>query len=143
MRNSSFIIRFIDIGLIILFGFLIISDITIRSELEMSGSESNKSGEDEGKDPRQIQLLVIKVDIDGLISVSDYKTSIQLGEYSDTNLLRDQLKLLRQETEKRNESVAALIEMQERVTMQQLIDILDLCDELGIPKNINVQALRL
>lgn len=140
MGNSSFIIRFIDIGLIILFGFLIISDITVRSELDLSGSESNENKTEES---REIQLLILNIDIEGLITVSDFKTSFQLGAYDDTNTLKEQLEQLKTETTTQNGSLVALIEMSEGVTMQQLIDLLDLCDELGIPKNINVQALRL
>jgi len=140
MGNSSFIIRFIDIGLIILFGFLIISDITVRSELDLSGSESNENTSDK---PKEIQLLVLTINLNGLITVSDYKETIELGVYDDRDVLAEQLSVLKKEAADSDGSVVALIEMEEGVTMQDLISILDLCDELGIPKNINVQALRL
>jgi biopolymer transport protein ExbD len=140
MGNSSFIIRFIDIGLIILFGFLIISDITVRSELDLSGSDSNENTSDK---PKEIQLLVLTINLNGLITVSDYKEAIELGVYDDREVLAEQLSVLKEEAADSDGSLVALIEMQDGVTMQDLISILDLCDELGIPKNINVQALRL
>ncbi len=140
MRNSSFLIRFIDIGLIILFGFVIISDITVRSHIDLPSSDPD---DQEVTEDRELSLIVINIDPDNTFRVSDYHTSTFWGEYHNLQILESVLQDLKDHLVEEGESPAALLEPHEDITMQSLIDVMDICDRLGIPKNINVQSMSL
>ncbi len=140
MKNSSFLIRFIDIGLIILFGFVIISDITVRSHIELPSSDPD---EQEAPEESEMSLIVINIDPDNVYRLSDYHTSTFWGEYQDVQILEMVLRDLNQHLIDEGESPVALIEPHEDITMQRLIDVMDLCDRLGILKNINVKSMSL
>lgn len=138
MKNNTFLIRFIDIGLIILFGFIVISDITVRSQIELPGSDPSSSDEE-----REMRLFVVNVDPDDEYRLSDFNTSEQYGAYSSQEELHQALVNLNEQIRQDGESPVALIEPDDSISMQRLIDVLDLFDKLGIPKNINVESLRL
>ncbi len=140
MRNSSFLIRFIDIGLIILFGFVIISDITVRSHIDLPSSDPD---DQELNEESELSLIVINIDADDKFRLSDYHTSTFWGEYQDLQMLEMVLEDLKNHLRDEGESPVALIEPHEDITMQSLIDVMDICDRLGIPKNINVKSMSL
>ncbi|MDZ7765860.1 MAG: biopolymer transporter ExbD [Melioribacteraceae bacterium] len=138
MRNSTFLIRFIDVGLIILFGFIVISEITVRSQIELPGSEPNESEE-----KRDLTLFVINIDPDNRYRLTDFEEETLYGSFTGINNLESYLRNLRNEIINNGKSPVALIELDETVTMQRLINVLDLCDQIGIPKNVNVDSFRL
>ncbi len=138
MRKNTFLIRFIDVGLIILFGFIIISDITVRSQIELPGSDPSESEEE-----RDLSLFVINIDPDNQYRLSDFVESSIIGRYDGIESLENALRSLNNEIRSQGKSPVALIEPDDSATMQRLINILDLCDQIGIPKNVNVEAFRL
>ena len=138
MKKTTFLIRFIDIGLIILFGFIVISDITIRSQIELPGSDPGDQMEE-----RELMLFVINIDPENQYRLSDINESVIHGTFSGTENLESALRALNRDIREDGKSPVALIQLDESVTMQRLIDILDLCDRIGIPKNINVESFRL
>ena len=138
MKKTTFLIRFIDIGLIILFGFIVISDITIRSQIELPGSDPGDQMEE-----RELMLFVINIDPENQYRLSDINESVIHGTFSGTENLESALRALNRDIREDGKSPVALIQLDESVTMQRLIDILDLCDRIGIPKNINIESFRL
>lgn len=138
MGNSSFIIRFIDIGLIILFGFLIISDITVRSELDLSGSDQ----ENEYKEQKVQQLLLVSLKNDGEYVIKEVRTSSVLETSQNLKELESFLKSRLSSSLEQDISLIVLVEFEQEVTMQQVIDVLDICDRLKIPKNLNLEPVR-
>lgn len=140
MRNSSFLIRFIDIGLIILFGFVIISDITVRSHIDLPSSDPEERDRDEQS---ELALIVINIEPDGIYRLSDFETATSWGDYENMRIFELVLADVKQHLIDEGESPVALIEPHEDITMQRLIDVMDLCDRLDIPKNINVQSMSL
>jgi biopolymer transport protein ExbD len=140
MRNSSFLIRFIDIGLIILFGFVIISDITVRSHIDLPSSDPE---DQEITEESELSLIVINIDPDHVFRLSDYHTSTFWGEYQDLQTLESVMEDLMDHLRDEGETPVALIEPHEDITMQSLIDVMDICDRLGLPKNINVKSMSL
>ena len=138
MGNSSFIIRFIDIGLIILFGFLIISDITVRSELDLSTSDQNN----EKPEPSEQQLLLISLTNDGNYGITDVRSSSIIKISQTLEELEIFLESAQTSAKDQNISLVALIEFEEEIIMQQVIDVLDICDRLKIPKNLNLESMR-
>jgi len=138
MKKSRFLIRFIDVGLIILFGFIVISDITVRSQIELPGSDPSESQEE-----RDLFSFVIKIDPNDSYRLVNFETETLLQSAEGIENLEVSLRSLTREIRSEGKSPVALIEPHDDATMQRLIDILDLCDQIGIPKNINVESFRL
>jgi biopolymer transport protein ExbD len=140
MRKNTFLIRFIDIGLIILFGFIVISDITVRSQIELPGSDPGEPDQN-----RELTLFVINMDPNNRYRLTDLNEEVLYGTYTGLASLGNRIESLEQEIRRSGKSPVALIELDESqtVTMQRLISVLDLCDQLGIPKNVNIESFRL
>ena len=138
MKKNTFLIRFIDIGLILLFGFVIISDITIRAQIEMPGSDPSISQE-----IIQHTLLIIEILPGNEFRVTEAETEISHGVITGIDQLSAMLIQLNRHFKDMNKAAVAVIEPDDNISMQSLVDVLDTCDRLGIPKNINVPALRL
>ncbi|MDX1494600.1 MAG: hypothetical protein R3253_11100, partial [Longimicrobiales bacterium] len=67
MATRGFLIRFIDIGLIVLFGFLMISDIEASSRVELAGS--GDAAEEEVEPEEAPALVVVEIAGDGAFLV--------------------------------------------------------------------------
>ena len=138
MRKNTFLIRFIDIGLILLFGFIVISDITIRSQIELPGSDPGEPQQD-----RQPHVVTIQIMGEDGFRLYDPQSESFLASYESIDLLENGLRSYRRQIHAENKTLLALIELDDATRMQTFIDILDLCDRLGIPKNVNEETLRL
>lgn len=139
MRKNTFLIRFIDIGLIILFGFIVISDITVRSQIELPGSDPSESEQE-----RDLTLFVVNIDANDQYRLTDINEEVLYGTYSGLENLETALLSRNRSIRSNNEIPVALIQMdEEAVTMQRLVNVLDLCDTIGIAKNVNVKSFRL
>lgn len=68
MATRGFLIRFIDIGLIVLFGFLMISDIEAASRVELAGSAED--GEEVVEPDEDLAFIVVEIAADGAFVVS-------------------------------------------------------------------------
>ncbi|MEX0773934.1 MAG: biopolymer transporter ExbD [Balneolales bacterium] len=134
MKKNSFLIRFIDIGLIMLFGFVIISDITVRSQIELPGHNESSTGES------QNILLFLEIKEANQFEITEVETQLMYDEINGLSELEELLLSIRQEKQAEDLDVTAVIHPQEEVTMQQLVDVLDICDRIGIPKNINIPS---
>lgn len=139
MQNAGFLVRFIDIGLIILFGFIWVSDISTFTHIDMSGEEQEQQSEQ----TEEILLLKVQIRRGGLYSVVNQET----GGVECSDVRRDALEsCLRsadQELRQRNRRAVVLIEASEASAVQHTVDVLDICQRLGIPKNINKKPLQL
>ena len=138
MRKNTFLIRFIDIGLILLFGFIVISDITIRAQIELPGSDPAEADTD-----RQPYMITIEVRADQTFRIVDAQQETVAGEPEGLEQLEVQLDSYADQIRQQGRTPVALIELDHTTQMQTLIDVLDLCDKLGIPKNVNEETLRL
>ena len=134
MKKSSFLIRFIDIGLILLFGFVIISDITVRSQIELPGQE-NSSGEET---TNHLYFLVIQEG--NHYTLTETQTQLAYEEIQGLTELEDLLIAIRQEKLAEDGDLTLIIHPEEEATMQQLVDVLDICDRTGIQRNINISS---
>ena len=138
MRKNTFLIRFIDIGMILLFGFIVISDITIRSQIELPGSEPGEPQQD-----RQPHFVSIQILGEDGFRLYEPANEILLASYDAIDLLESGLRSYRSQIRAEGKTLLALIELDDSTRMQTFIDVMDLCDRLGIPKNVNEETLRL
>lgn len=138
-RRSGFLIRFIDIGLIVLFGFLIISDIDSFSQIDMPGSDQDRTDED----PQEMTFVTVEVTAEGTFTVIDRAS----GDVPCQDVDREALEtcLVEVDAQQRQEGRRAvvLVEPAEASIVQHTVDVLDICDRHGILKNINANELKL
>ena len=133
------IIRLVDIVLILLFGFIVISDIDIKGSLSLP-SKRKESVEQVAKRKRVIVFVEITPGNTFLV-FRDKEKKIRQTSISS---LEKYLITLR-ETLKKTETygLAVVIKPHEDSEIQSTVDILDLCDRNGIPKNIARKSLTL
>ncbi len=139
MRRRGYLLRFIDLGLIILFGFLMISDITVISQVTLPGKSDEPA--DPNQDDDQVHLGV-SIGADGkyeVINLTD-RTQLHVG-ISSTEELQFVLQTLDNQHTARQQVLNILIEPTPASPMQKLVDVLDVCERLGIQKNINTEAV--
>ena len=139
MNDAGFLIRFIDIGLIILFGFIWVSDITTFTHIDVSGDEQESKTQ---KDER-LAILEVQVNRGGLFVVANQESGATECENVRRDGLQRCLSRADQELSQRNKRAVVLIKPSEASAVQHTVDVLDVCQRLGIPKNINKDPLQL
>jgi biopolymer transport protein ExbD len=139
MQNAGFLVRFIDIGLIILFGFIWVSDISTFTHINMSGDEQEQQSEQAEK----IEILKVQIRRGGVFSVVNQETGNTECRDVRRKALQSCLDRADQESRQRDRRAVVLIEPSEASAVQHTVDVLDICQRLGIPKNINKKPLQL
>ena len=139
MNQRGILIRLIDVGLIILLGFVSISDITVRAQIKLP---SPKTEENQEQEPELIVYYII-IHRDNRVSLLDQKH--QPTDYTKITLetLNKELPLLRDRLAKKSKQLVVLIDPEMDATMQGLIDVLDICQRHRILKNIANATLEL
>ena len=131
MRKNTFIIRFIDIALTVLFGFVGVSEIKLKTQIKLP----NELGQVTTPPETQPQTVSVRI-LSGptywmmagteLLFLTDSQESLEnrlINQYdSATNRTQDFL---------------ALIEPDPDSPIQLTIDLIDICKRNGIPQNIN------
>jgi len=139
-RNTGMIIRLVDVVLIVLFGFLMISKIQSQVEIPLPHSKGANI-------PAQLNADVLEVFIrlDGRIQVgwldSEYQVKMPLRNENAT-LARnryDELKALMAEANP--EKLPVAIQAEYDAPTQYTVDVLDVCKDLGMDKSITCFAL--
>jgi Biopolymer transport protein ExbD/TolR len=140
MQRKGYMIRFIDIGLIILFGFLMISDLTVISQIQLPGSEQDSPVDPPATDVRMIGVVIEEA---GIYRVHDMATDtplfVNIEQIADLEVLVDRLI---KEHEAVGGEIEVVIEPHPNAVMQRLVDVHDLCERLGVKKNINTSIGR-
>jgi biopolymer transport protein ExbD len=139
MKNTGFLLRFIDIGLIVLFAFVWVSDITTFSRIDMTGGDKAQN-----TDPNE-DIILLKVDVNrgGEFTVTNQESNAVRCGSVDRDALESCLDRANQELTKMGRRPVVLISPSEKSAVQHTVDVLDVCQRLGIPKNINKKPLQL
>lgn len=140
MQRRGIIIRFIDIGLLLLFGFLMISD--LKGTSQISFDEGDAQTLLESNDAARVVLGVVIGDNNEL-SIRDVKASRTLH---DNVLSMEELEFFIQTLNtnygEQGKSVSILIEPAPDAKIQYVVHVLDICDRLGLDKSINTNSAR-
>ena len=139
MKKRGLLLRFIDVGLILLIAFIAISEIEIVSQIPMPGTDE----EVEPQEERAQTLVVVQVKEDSSFNLGRMDASGQLVSLPDIASLEQQLVALRDQERSQGSEVVVVIEADNLSQIQWTVDVLDLCDQYNIPKNINSGSLRL
>ena len=140
MQRRGLIIRFIDIGLLILFGFLMISD--LKGTSQVSFNEGSAQDFFSGLQDESI-LLGVKIENDGRLSINDISESRTLHQ----NILSiEELEFLigtiKNKYAEEGKELSILIEPAPDAQIQYVVHVLDVCDRLGLNKNLNTEVVR-
>ena len=86
MTSRGFLIRFIDIGLIVLFGFIMISEIEYVSQVDLAQPTPEEQEEPDPDD--EPAFVTVRIDPDGSFVIVDPASNTPLGApTSDTDVL--------------------------------------------------------
>lgn len=136
MAKNGFIIRLIDIAMIILFGFIAISDIKVRAQIKLPANEEEPQAETE-KEP---VLIFVEIGLENQISIR--RGEDMIAQTAGATDLENILVQMFEDYQTRNEQMVVLIEPDENSPIQHTIDILDICERHQIPKNINYESMQ-
>ena len=139
MNKRGLLLRFIDVGLILLIAFIAISEIEIVSQIPMPGTDEQAEPQEE----RAQTLVVVQVKEDSSFNLGRMEASDDLLSLPDISSLEQQLISLRDQERAQGNDIVVVIESDNLSQIQWTVDVLDLCDQYNIPKNINSGSLRL
>lgn len=127
MGQAGYILRFVDIVLILLFGMISVS------RIDPSDIQPPESTETPDKPVVQERVLFVGVQTNGTLQVGEENRTLQsLPEL--TEFLREQIDQFGRA------SLKVRVRSSHRAPMQYLMQIAALCDEMGIRKSIEVET---
>ncbi len=132
MATRGFLIRFIDIGLIVLFGFLMISDIEAVSRVELAG-ESEPDEEIAQPDEEPVTVTV-RVRADGTFLIVER----QEVRAADAERLVEVLRALSAAHGEEGRRTLVIIEPHPASAVQRTVDVMDVADRLGLDKSLRM-----
>jgi len=129
MSKGGMIIRYIDIALTVLFGFIAISDLEIKTQIRLPSEVSALA------QPAQINTVSIIVLEGSRYTLMDADKTVA----SDTTLERIEEVLLevRERYLAQQQDVLVLIQPDPNSPIQLTVNVLDVCERNRIAKNIN------
>lgn len=134
------IVRLIDIVLIVLFGFITISDINIKATLPLP-AKINKIPEKKKLPP---EVIEVEIDPSDHFRIGLFRMKNRRESCRTISALEASVKQIREQIKRRDsKDIVILVSPHENSTVQTTVDVLDLCDRNGIPKNINKRSLAL
>lgn len=145
MATRGFLIRFIDIGLIVLFGFLMISDIEASSRVELAESAGDEEEMVTALEERRA-ILVVEIGPDGAFTLTDQEAGeeaipIRIAGVARAEAL-DALSRWLMATSAAHgtrglESVV-VIRPHPASWVQSTVDVMDACDRLSLTKSLGM-----
>jgi biopolymer transport protein ExbD len=137
MRSRGILIRFIDIGLIVLFGFILISDIENLSQVELSRApDTPEVHEDEA----ERVFVTVAIAADGSFALADPGTGQVLAAGVDRiDVLTELLRRIKVDNASAERDLIVLISPHSESIVQRTVDVMDVCDRLGVGKSLQVE----
>ena len=145
MATRGFLIRFIDIGLIVLFGFLMISDIEASSRVDLAGSaDEQEVTVTEPEDGRA--LLLVEIEPDGAFTLTDQEAGDEAVPIRIQGVARsealDALSTWLTATSTAHEAQGlesvVVIRPHPASWVQSTVDVMDVCDRLSLTKSLGM-----
>ncbi|MBN2012380.1 biopolymer transporter ExbD [candidate division KSB1 bacterium] len=129
--KGGLIIRLIDVVLILLLGFIGISDFTVKTQIKLP------TGGNESPAIVKRQVLTIRVNSDTEFQLSCGDTFWPLiTKISDVDAL---IQRVRDDWRAQGMDMMVIIYPDENTMIQTTVDLIDLCEMNGIPKSIHYE----
>ena len=140
MATRGFLIRFIDIGLIVLFGFLMISDIDAMSRVDLAGARQDVAEPAEVTEDDERAFIAVDILPDGRFLLSDPRDpdAALTGAANIETLTAEVAARHRVHLEAGTETVV-LIQPDPASPVQYTVDVMDVCDRLGLVKSLQME----
>lgn len=140
MATRGFLIRFIDIGLIVLFGFLMISDIDALSRVELAGAPQSVAEPAEVTEDDERGFIAVDILPDGRFVLSDPRDS-DAGMTGAATLaaLEAELAARRAAHVEAGTETVVLIQPDPASAVQHTVDVMDVCDRLELVKSLQME----
>lgn len=140
MASRGFLIRFIDIGLIVLFGFIMISEIENASQVDLSAAAEVDA---DGAPATDRVFVTVGIAADGSFSVADTETGTVLAaNLADPAPLSQVLAELQRRHRADGEELIVLIRPHAASIVQRTVDVMDICDRLALGKSLQTDQGR-
>jgi len=139
MASRGFLIRFIDIGLIVLFGFLMISDIEASSRVELADARPDAQEEEvTPEEEQQRALVLVEIGGDGIFRVSDPASEAAPIPVAGSRALELELRRRMDENAAVELETVVLIQPEPASIVQLTVDAMDVADRLGAGKALRM-----
>ena len=135
MLRGGTIIRLIDVVLIILLGFLGITDFEVKSQVKLPSSA------DSGTKEIEQQFIFLDVIDDNHFEVVDGQNNVKKVEGMDA--LEKELMQLNNHYLNNYEQMILIIEPNIETVIQTTVDIMDICEKYQIIKNLSYSEVEL
>jgi hypothetical protein len=155
MASRGFLIRFIDIGLIVLFGFLMISDIDAASHVELADA-LGEAPVPETEEEEERGVILVDIGPDGTYMISEPRLQVgdqsadegsDVSEASDASdvsvvagvvALTAELALRASRNERTALETLVLIQPHPASLVQFTVDVMDVADRLSLAKSLRM-----
>ena len=137
VEGEIMIIRLIDIVLIVLFGFIVISDIDIKGAIPLP-----RQGEAANLPPQRKVAVYVEIDGDGRFHVF-LQNGIVIKRNEIAGLESLLIEMKQRILERDAADMAVIIRPHEMSPIQSTVDVLDLCSRNQFPKNIARKSMAL
>ena len=132
--TGGMMVRLIDVVLIILFGFLAISDIQMKRQIRLPEPKNEQSE----TPPDQSTYIFIRISPMGEfdVEVEDMTTE----HFVTPSELRTGLQAIVKILYEMEKNPLVIIDPHPEASMQATVDVFDVCEEEGLPRSINMQV---
>jgi len=138
MRPSGFILRFIDIGLLLLFGFLFISDMSIDTHIKLPGGDSK-----EIVDPKDQTLIAVTIIANNTFSITSSDGAVSGVSTDSIESLELALSDIKEAYADRHSDVMVLIQPDGASIIQTTVFVMDVCDRLELQKSLDTKYFQM
>ncbi|MBD3289662.1 hypothetical protein GF337_12725 [candidate division KSB1 bacterium] len=128
MSKGGLIIRLIDVVLILLLGFIGISDFTIKTQVKLPQGSQESDNHVEKK-----FVVFVKINENSTFEIDDGKQ--KLANFEELKKVEEKLVELQQE----HGNIVAVIEPDLDTMIQLTVDLIDICEKNNIQKSINYE----
>ncbi len=139
MASRGFLIRFIDIGLIVLFGFLMISDIEASSRVDLADSRPDAQEEEAPQEERARAFVLVEIGGDGLFRVSDPAAEAAPVPVRGSGALEVEVTRRMDAHATADFETVVLIQPEPASIVQLTVDAMDVADRLGVAKSLSME----
>jgi len=129
--RGGLIVRLIDVVLIILFGFIAISDIQVKRQIRLPGPSQK-----EEKPQEENEFIFVKIDRKGKFLVEVENKRVLKSR--DLNKLRKCLVKTASDLSREKKRPVVIIDPEAEAILQTTIDVFDICEEENLPKSIHI-----
>ena len=129
MGNAGMVIRYIDIALTMLFGFIAISDVERKTQVNLPRDVAAASS------PSKINTVTVLVLEGPRYTVMD--GAVEIASDTDLHQIEQVMQAVRQNYLDRREDVIFLIQPDPNAPIQLTVNVLDVCERNHFVKNIN------